>query len=295
MMNIHLTNVISDITGVTGMQIIRAIVAGEHDPAKLAQFRDYRCKSSEDQVAKALEGNYRPEHIFALQQTVELYDFYNQQLMACDAEIEKQYTAFQPQVDVSEQPLLSKKISNRRKPNHPAFDLQTQLYKTCGVDLTDVDGIDVLIAQDIIAEIGLDMNKWPTSKHFASWLRLCPHNDMSRGKILKSKAKKTKNRANHAFHMAAQAVSRSDSALGAFYRRIRAKHGVPKAITATAHKIARTVYHMLKNKQPYQDPGQNYYMEQYQQRVLKNLQRKARKLGMQLIPNQPSGAKLTVS
>lgn len=283
LMNVQLTNVISDITGVTGMQIIRAIVAGEHDPVTLAQFRDPRCRSSEEEIAKALEGNYRPEHVFALQQAVELYDFYTQQIVACDGEIERQYDAFEPQVDIATHPLPLAKSKPRRKGHDPAFDLRTRLYKTCGVDLTRIDGIDVLLAQDIISEIGVNMSAWRTAKHFASWLRLCPHNDISGGKVLRSKTGKTQSRAARAFRLAAQAVSRSDSALGAFYRRMRARHGAPKAITATAHKIARIVYHMLKYKDEYVDPGQDYYEEQYRQRAIRNLNRKAKKLGMVVV------------
>jgi len=284
LMNLQLPNVVKDITGLTGQQIIRAILAGERDPVQLAHFRDPRCKSSEADIAKALTGNYRPEHVFALKQAMELYDFYTQQLADCDAQIEKQYAVFQPQV-VGLEPPQPRKKAKRHQKNHPAFDLHPQLYQLCGIDLTSVDGIDVVIAQDILAEIGRDMSKWPTVKHFTSWLRLCPQNDISGGKLLRSQTKKTKNRANTAFRMAAQAVSRSDSALGAFYRRIRAKHGAPKAITATAHKIARLVYFMLKERKPYQDPGQEYYEEQYRQRAIQNLQRKAHKLGLQVVPS----------
>lgn len=284
LMNVQLTNVISDITGVTGMQIIRAIVAGERNPVQLAQFRDPRCKSSEEEIAKALEGNYRPEHVFALKQALELYDFYTQQIEACDVEIERQYEACEPQVDVEAHPLPPAKRKPRRQGNEPAFDLRTQLYETCGVDLTRVDGLDVVLVQDIISEIGVDMSPWKTEKHFASWLRLCPHNDISGGKVLKSKTGKTQNRANLAFRLAARSVSRSDSALGAFYRRMRAKHGAPKAITATAHKIARIVYHMLKYKEEYVDPGQDYYEAQCRERAIRNLKRKAKKLGLTVAP-----------
>lgn len=284
LMNVQLTNVISDVTGVTGMQIIRAIVAGERDPVTLAQFRHARCKSSEDEIAKALEGNYRPEHVFALQQALELYDFYTQQIAACDVEIERQYGTFEPQVDIETQPLPPAKGPSRRQGNAPTFDLRTRLYETCGVDLTRVDGIDTLLAQDIISEIGVDMSPWRTEKHFASWLRLCPYNDISGGKVLKSKTGKTNSRAARAFRLAAQAVSRSDSALGAFYRRMRAKHGAPKAITATAHKIARIVYHMLKYKEEYVDPGQDHYEQQYRERAIRNLKRKAQKLGLAVVP-----------
>jgi transposase len=285
LMNIQLTNVISDVTGQTGLQIIRAIVAGEHDPVKLAQYRDPRCHSSETDIAKALTGHYRPEHLFALKQALELYDFYNQQIQACDVEIEHNYAAIKPVFDEPSPPPAKKK---RRSKNEPTFDLQYCLYQLTGVDLTQIDGLDVLTVQQILTETGTDMTPWPTVKHFASWLTLAPHNAISGGKVLSSHTLKSTNRAAQAFRMAAQSAGRSDSALGAFYRRIRAKHGAPIAITATAHKIARIFYHLLKNKQAYQDPGQDYYEQKYRQRVINNLERKAKALGMELVPLQPS-------
>jgi transposase len=286
LMNIQLTNVITDITGQTGLQIIRAIVAGQHDPVQLAQYRDGRCRSSEAEIAKALTGHYRSEHLFALKQAVELYDFYNQQIQACDAEIELKYTAFKPVIDVETNP-LPPAPKRRRSKNEPQFNLRQSLYQITGIDLTRIDGLEALTVQEIITETGVDMGHWPTVKHFTSWLTLAPHNDISGGKVLKSKTLKSKNRAAQAFRMAAQSVSRSDSALGGFYRRMRAKHGGPKAITATAHKIARIFYHMLKYKQEYKDPGQDYYEQKYQERVVKNLKRKAKALGFDLVP-QPS-------
>ncbi|MFQ5343922.1 MAG: IS110 family transposase [Anaerolineae bacterium] len=282
LMNVQLTNVLSDITGQTGIQIIRAIVAGARDPVTLAQYRDPRCHSTEDEIAKALTGNYRPEHVFALQQAVELYDFYTQQLQTCDAEIEQLYSSFAPKVDIIANPLPPAK--KKRRKNDPDFDLRRQLYQTCGVDLTRMHGLDSVLVQEIISEIGVDMSKWKSSKHFASWLRLCPYNDISGGKVLKSKTGKTTNRANRAFRLAARSAGKGDSALGAFYRRQRAKHGAPTAITATAHKIARIVYHLLKYQEEYHDPGREAYEAQYQARMLKNLQRKAKKLGMKLEP-----------
>jgi transposase len=281
-MNLKLTNVIRDITGKTGMQIIRSILAGERDPVRLAQYRDYRCKKTEDEIAKSLEGNYQPEHIFSLRQAVELYDFYNQQIAACDAEIEQHYAVFEPQVDVLTQP-LPPKPPNRRK-HEPNYDLRTCLYQMVGVDLTDVDGLDVVLIQQILAEIGTDMHKWPSDKHFTAWLRLAPNNQISGGKVLRSNTKPTKSRANQAFRMAAQAVRHCDCALGAFYRRIKARQGAPKAVTATARKIATIVYHMIKDRRPYQDQGASHYEEQYKQRVIDNLRRKAKKLGLQLVP-----------
>ena len=285
-MNIQLTNVISDITGQTGLQIIRAIVAGKHDPVKLAQYRHPGCRSSEDKIAKSLEGHYKSEHLFALQQALEGYDFYGHQINVCDLELEHKYKAFRPQVDIQAQPLPPARRKPRRQATHPNYDLRTYLYQMSGVDLTQIDGIDALTAQTIIAEVGLDMSKWPTVKHFTSWLGLAPHNHISGGKVLKRKTKKTNNRANTALRIAALGAGRSQSALGGFYRRMRAKHGSPKAITATAHKIARTVYHMLKYRDQFIDPGQDYYEQKYRERIIKNLQRKAKELDMQLVPTE---------
>jgi transposase len=281
-MNLKLTNVITDITGQTGMQIIRAILSGEQDPRKLAQFRNPRCKSSAEEIARSLEGTYRPEHLFALQQAVALYDFYTQQLIACDAEIEQLYAVFEPKVDLLELPLPAKK--KQKRSNDPAYDLRSYLYQRCGVDLTAVDGIDVVLAQDILAEIGTDMSKWPTAKHFTSWLGLAPKNDVSGGKVLRRGTQPVKTRANRAFRLAAQTVNRRESALGAFYRRIRTKHGAPVAITATARKLATIVYQMLKQHRPYEDPGAVQYEARYKQRLLRNLNRTAKRLGMQLVP-----------
>lgn len=287
LMNIQLTNVISDITGLTGMQIIRAIVAGNHDPLKLAQYRDPRCRSSEAEIAKALSGHYQPEHLFALKQALELYDFYNQQIEVCDLEIEQKYAAIKP---VSDPDTLPDPPTPKRgrSTNEPAFDLHGALYRLTGVDLTQVHGLDTLTVQKIITETGTDMSAWPSVKHFASWLTLAPHNAVSGGKLLRSRTQPSTNRAAQAFRLAAQSAGRTNSALGAFYRRIRAKHGAPIAITATAHKIARIFYHMLKYRQPYKDPGQDHYEQKYRDRLIRNMQRKAKALGMELIPIQPS-------
>ena len=282
LMNIQLTNVLSDITGVTGMKIIRAIVAGERNREVLASYRDKRCAKSKLEIAKSLEGNYRREHMFALQQAVELYDFYAQQLQACDAELEAMYSEFEPP-DQPGTPPPDPRTSKRRK-NQPYFDLAQALYRLAGVDLTAVDGLDTLTVQTILSEIGTDMSAWPTVKHFTSWLRLSPNNQVTGGKVKRRGTQPTQNRASTAFRVAAQSLARSDSARGAFYRRMRAKHGAPKAITATAHKLARTVYFMLKRREPYRDPGADYYEEQYQARTVRNLQRRAAKLGMRLEP-----------
>jgi transposase len=287
-MNVQLTQVVSDITGVTGMNIIRAIVAGERDPKVLAAMRNDRCAHSEAEIAAALEGHYKSEHLFVLRQAVAQYDFYDQQIRECDAEIEATYATLPLVEQEGDQvPPPPRSRGNKPRKNQAHFDLATALYHTVGVDLTAIDGIDALTAQTLIAEIGLDMSKWPTVKHFTSWIGLAPHNHISGGKVLSTRTQKTRNRANTALRIAAQTLSRSDSALGGFYRRMRAKHGAAKANVATAHKLARIVYHMLKHRQAYVDPGQGYYEQQYRERAVRNLKRKAASLGLELTPISP--------
>ena len=285
LMNIKLTNVLSDITGVTGMKIIRAIVAGERDPQVLASYRKGNCARTEADIAKSLEGNYRREHLFALRQALELYDTYDEQIQACDAELEALYREFDPpqKPDESANRPPKPKTSKRRK-NQAYFDLATYLYRIVGVDLTAVNGIDAMTTQVLISEFGLDMDKWPTVKHFTSWLCLCPHNDVSAGKVKRRGTLRTQNRANTALRLAAQTLARSNCALGAYYRRMRAKHGPAKAITATAHKLARIVYHMLKYREDYVDPGAQIYEARYRERAIRNLRRKAGKLGFCIQP-----------
>jgi transposase len=284
-MNVKLNKVMRDITGQTGMDIMRDIVAGERDAVILAHHRNPRCSSSEEKIAKALQGNYRPEHVFALKQALELYDFYNQKIKDCDQELEKAYRKFSSQIDSERPPLTSVGKRTGKKVDYPQFDLRTHLYQISGVDLTAINGINVLTAQTIISEIGVDMSKFPTAKHFSSWLGLAPNNKISGGKVLERGTKKTNNRVNTALRLAAATLGRSEDALGAFYRRKKAQHGSPKAITATAHKLARIVYHMLKYKSEYKDPGADYYEQQYRSRVIKNLERKAKKLGLELVPS----------
>lgn len=282
-MNIKLTQAVSDITGVTGMSILRKIIDGERSPKELAKLRDPKCKKSEAEIALALEGNYRVEHIFALKQAVETFDFYGQQLKECDSEIEALF-ANMPELPPGEGTLPPDPKTAKRRKNQPHFDLATSLYRVAGVDLTEIDGIDSLTAQTVISEIGLDMNCWPTVKHFCSWLGLAPQHEISGGKVLRNRTKKTKNRANTALRIAAQSLHRSDSALGAFYRRTRTKHGPAKAITATAHKLARIIYFMLRDRTPYRDPGSDYFDEQHRQRAIRNLERRAARLGFGLVP-----------
>lgn len=280
LMNVQLDNVISDITGRTGMQIIRAITEGERDPVILARFRNGRCVSSEDEIARSLEGNYKAEHLFALRQSLELYDYYSEKIRDCDDEIEKKYAAFRPRADINEKPLKKKKLS---RGNAPDFDLRTYLYQMAGVDLTMIDGVSVLTAQTVLTEIGLDMSRWPTAGHFTSWLGLCPQNSISGGKILKSGTRKTQNRANTALRRAAQSLSRSHGCLGSYYRKMRAKLGACQANVATAHKLARIIYHMLKNQEEYEDRGREDE-KKGRDRDIKILKKKAAKLGLELAP-----------
>jgi len=283
LMNLRLTNVLSDISGVTGLAIIRAIVAGEHNPQVLACLRNGRCARSEVEIAKSLEGHYKREHLFALKQALELYDFYDHQLQACDAELEDLYKEFDPPQNPGTPPSTPR--TTKRRKNQAHFDLAHALYRLAGVDLTRIDGVDELTVQKVLSEIGTDMSKWPTVKHFTSWLHLCPNNKITGGKVIQAGVLPTKNRASAALRVAASTLKGSKSALGAYYRRMRARIGTSAAITATAHKLARIIYFMLKYKQPFQDVDANTYDQQYQMRILRNLKRQAAKLGFHLEPN----------
>jgi transposase len=281
-MNLRLTSVLSDITGVTGLKIIRAIVAGERNPRVLASFRDPGCKKSEAEIIKSLEGHYKHELLFTLKQALELYDFYDRQLWECDNELEALYQSFDPPKDPGTPPPAPHRTKPRKNQAH--FDLAPALYRMTGVDLTQIDGLDALTVQKVLSEVGTDMNKWPTEKHFASWLRLCPNNRITGGKVIQVGVQPTQNRVSTALRLAAASLTHSDSALGAYYRRMRARHGAPSAITATAHKLARIIYFMLKERKPFHDFGADYYEQQYRTRVLRNLNRQAIRLGFRLQP-----------
>lgn len=272
-MNLQLHNVVSDITGVTGMRIIKAILAGERNPHKLAAFRDRRCKNDAKTIARSLRGNFRSEHLFSLQQAVELYEFYLAKIGECDRQILAQLKTFD-----------TKDIEGGSDGGNPPASIGDALIRMSGVDLTDIDGIDTASALKIIAEIGIDMSRWKTDKHFTSWMSLAPGAKISGGKVLSSATKKNANRAAQAFRMAAFSLARSKSYLGGYFRRMKARLGAPKAITATARKLATIVYAMLKNRTSYIDLGQDYYEERYQSRLVQNLKRKAKHLGFELVP-----------
>lgn len=281
-MNLQLHKVVSDITGLTGMAIIRAIVAGEHNPQKLATLKHRRIQSSTAEIAKALTGDYRAEHLFVLQQELALYDIHQQQIKMCDGQIEQCLANFPAQTEDSPPPRPGKQ---RKKPrgNEPNFDLHRHLYRMTGVDFTAIDGLNVLTVQTIISEVGLDPTRFPNVKHFTSWLGLCPGSRITGGKVKSSQTRQVVNRAATAFRLAAQSLSRSSSALGAFYRRLRGRLGAPKAITATAHKLARMFYRLWTTRQAYCDPGMDYYEQQYRERVVNNLKKRAHSMGFELV------------
>ena len=283
-MNVRLSPTVKDITGVTGRAIIRAILAGERDPLTLARLRDPRCAQPEAEFVKALTGNYRDEHVFALKQAVALYDAYTQQILECDQELERKFSALKPIHDDDLPPLDTTDKRNTHSKNAPAYDGRHLLYQLLGVDLVAVDGLNEVTAQTIISEIGTDMSRWEDEKHFCSWLGLAPHTDISGGKVLRSRTLKTQNRAGQAFRLAAQAVSKTDTAYGAFFRRMRAMHGPKKAIVATAHKIARVVYFMLRDRQPFHDTSAEDYTQREREREIARLKKKATTLGFTLAP-----------
>jgi transposase len=277
-MNIQLANVISDIVGVTGQKIVRAIVAGERHPQTLAKLRNGRIHASAQEIADSLHGNWRSEHLFALKQALNAFDFIGQQLAECDNEIEQQLIHLEQHTGT---PAKGKRAGSQ---NAPGFDLRTRLFRLCGVDLTRIDGINVTTAMTVIAEIGTDMSRFATVGHFTSWLGLCPGTRITGGKVISGKTKRLVNRAAQALKLAAASLRSSQSALGAYHRRMCARMDKPKAITATAHKLARLIYAMLTKGEEYTDQGQAYYEERYRQRVLHHLKQKAEKLGMKLVP-----------
>lgn len=283
-MNVQLHHAVTDITGQTGMAIIGAIVAGERDPAVLARLRDPRCKQSLQTIGAALTGNYRPEHVFTLQQALELYTVYQSKIADCDVQIHNVLSQLASACADPDEPLPPGK--GRSKGD---VEVRQALYTLVGVDLTQIDGLGAESVLRLIAECGDDMSRWPTAKHFTSWLTLAPGNKISGGKLLSSRTRRSANRAATLFRLAAVSVGRTATALGAFYRRIAARTGKAKAVTATARKIATLFYTMLRYGARYQDPGANFYEERYRQKVVDNLARKARDLGYQLVESPAPG------
>ena len=288
-MNLQLPLVVSDITGVTGLKILRDIVAGHHDPQHLASHRDYRCRASQTEIQAALTGHYRPEHLFVLQQNLELFDACQTQLAACDRAIEAHVQVLTATLEAPPTPLPTPRVNRKRADNEPHFEIRTPLHHlTGGVDLTQIDGIAPYTALKLIAEIGTDMHRWTTEKHFTSWLTLAPKNKVSGGRLLSSRTERSANRAAVILRIAAMTLGRGQTALGAFYRRLAGRTGKAQAITATARKLAILVYRALKGELLYRDPGADAYDLQQRTRVLRRLRQRAATLGFALV-NRDTG------
>ena len=281
--NIQLANVISDLSGVTGQLIVRAIVGGERDPRKLAELSHPRIQASRGAIAKSLEGNWRQELIFVLQQEIQMYDTYQRRVAECDQELQKHLSAFADTVSAPGKQELPPKKKKQNK-NNPHFHLAAELQRISGVDLTRIDGVDVMVAQTLVSEVGLDMSRWKTEAHFASWLGLCPDNRISGDKVLSRGTRHVLNRAATALRLGASTLLKSQTYLGAQYRRLRSRLGAPKAITAMAHRLARLVYRMLKYGQQYVDKGAEYYEQRNRQQQIEFVRKKAAQLGLQVTP-----------
>lgn len=283
-MNLQLTLVVSDITGVTGLRILRDIVAGQRDATHLAHHRDYRCHASESDIVAALTGNYRAEHLFVLQQNLVLFDAYQTHLAACDTAIEAHLAQLTATVAAPTTPLPPAR-GRRQKPreNEPRGDLRTPLHQLTGADLSQIDGIGPYNALRLLSEIGMDMTRWPTEQHFTSWLTLAPTNKISGGRLLSSRTQPSANRAAAILRLAAMSLGRTQTALGAFYRRLAFRVGKAKAITATARKLAILIYRTLKDGLVYADPGADTYDTQHRAHVVRRLRQRAHHLGFSLL------------
>lgn len=280
LMNLKLTAVLGDITGVTGLKVIRAIVAGERDPAKLSRLRDRRCQRSAADIAVALDGRYRPEHVTELTLCLRMWDAYQGAVAELDGVIAAHLATMRRSAALP--PLPPKPRVRGRKPHDPRFDVREALYRATGVDLTAIEGIDEVHALTLVGELGSDFTKWPTVKHFASWLGLCPNWQKTGGKVQSSRTRKGKNRAAGALRLAAWGLVRSKSYLGAYVRRQRSRLGAPKAITATAHKLARIVYHLMRYGAGYVKQTEAAYADQVRARVERSFHRRARELGYEV-------------
>lgn len=286
-MNVQFHHVISDITGLTGLAILDAIVGGERDAVVLARLRDPHIKADEETIRKSLEGSWRPEHIVALKQRLSLYRSYREQIHECDQEIEKLVSAFEPKVDPDDKPLppdrKQKQRKRKKKSGDPNFDMRTEAYKLFGVDLTQIPGLMMLVFM-LFSEVGRDMSRWPSAAHFVSWLGLCPDNDISGGKVLWRGARRTKNRAGTLFRLAAHALHRDPTPMGDYLRRMKAKLGPAAATTATAHKIAVIFYTMVKNQVEYDASLWADRDAMREKRIEARLQKQAARRGYKLVP-----------
>jgi transposase len=287
-MNIQLSLTIRDLSGVSGMSIIRAILGGQRDPKKLAELAEPEVKASKEKIAESLRGHWREELLFVMRQQLELYEVYQSKISECDEKLKLHLLGLPPREGAESAPLGPRKKGKRARGNSPKFDLRQHLYRLTGVDWASVDGVDVMTAQTVIAETGVDMSRWPTERHFASWLDLCPTNDVSGGKVIRRGNKKAQNRATAAFRQAATTLIKSNSYLGAQYRRFRASLEKPKAVKAMAHKLARLFYRLLKYGQSYVDKGTEFYEQRYRERQILSVRKRARQLGLQILDPVPA-------
>lgn len=290
-MNIQLHKVVSDVTGVTGMLIIRDIIAGERDPHKLILHRQHGLKHTEEMFIKALTGNYRPEHLFTLKQAVETYDFIISQITECDVQLQACMSAIEdaPPRDGGHPTAptpTSKPAPGARSKNAPKFDIVRELVRITGVDLTRINGINSQTFQTCVSELGTDLLRFPTEAQFCSWLGACPNHEITGGKVKKRRTRHVANRVMQALRTAAQSLHNSGSALGAYYRRMRARLGAPKANVATAHKLARLIWRIMTYGHEYVDIGQQSYEQQLAKKAQESLKRQARRLGYTLIDNK---------
>jgi transposase len=285
-MNIQLANAISDLSGVTGMKILQAILEGERDPYKLAALAAPGIRASRKELAQSLEGHWREELLFVLRQTHEIYFSFLENIRQCDQRIEVHLKTMDAKVDEVARPLPAARPKNRlpQRKHIPQFDLRAELYRVTGADLTLIDGVNVQTAQVVISEVGVDMTRWPSEHHFSSWLGLAPNNEITGGKVIRRRTRKVLNRAARALRLAAQSLHHSHTALGAKYRRLRGKLGAPKAITAMAHHLTRLLYRMLRFGTEYHDKGMEHYERRYRETQIKWLQKQAAMLNMQLTP-----------
>lgn len=282
-MNVQLSNVLSDISGVSGMNILGAILRGDRDPRALAALAEPEVKATAEEIAKSLEGNWREELLFVLGQQVDLYRTYQAKIAACDLQLRRHLESLGSKVDLEAQPIGPKPKGKKGSKNAPQFDLRTELYRITGIDWAQVNGVDVLTAQTVISECGADLSAFPSEKQFTSWLGLCPTNEQSGGKILNRRTRKVVNRATVAFRNSATTLLRSQSYLGAQYRRLRTRLGAPKAITAMARKLACLFYRLLKHGQKYVDKGTEYYEAKYREQQIRSLTKRAQKLGLTVV------------
>ncbi len=286
-MNLQLTQVLSDVTGVSGLNIIQGILEGERNPAKLAKLVNRRVRASPASIQKALKGDYRKEHLFVLEQAFALYHTYEEKITACDEEILRESSQLPDKVDAALKAMPPRKEGRpASKDKMAGQDMRLSLYQKFGVDLTAIEGVGVLTSLVVLTEVGADLSRFPTEKHFCSWLGLCPDNRISGGKVLSSRTRKVVNRVSDALRIAATSLERSQSALGGFYRRMKAKLGGAEAVTATAHKLARIVYRLIKHGDAYVRQGTEDYERKFRERKLAALRKSAKSMGFELLPQQ---------